>query len=83
MTSVPAPAIPIVLVNSSISSSISFSSQAVVLFDFILEKIKAAVLASTLKTAMMFSIDPASRSVMGNAKKAVKVIVMRKAKHCE
>lgn len=83
MTSVPAPAIPIVLVNSSISSSISFSSQAVVLFDFILEKIKAAVLASTLKTAMVFSIDPASRSIMGNAKKAVKVIVMRKAKHCE
>jgi hypothetical protein len=71
------------LVNSTISSSVSFGSQAVVLFDFIMENIKAVVLASTLKTAMTLSIDPALISIMGKAKKAVKVIVMRKAKHCE
>ena len=71
------------LVNSTISSSISLGSQAVVPFDFILEKMKAVVLASTLKTAMTFSIDPAVSRIMGKAKKAVKAIVMRKAKHCE
>lgn len=82
MTSVPAPAIPIVLVNSTISFSMSLSSQAVVLFDFILEKIKVVVLALTLKTAMTLSIDPALRNIMGKAKKAVSVIIMRDAKRC-
>lgn len=52
------------------------------LFDFILENIKAVVLASTLKTAMTLSIDPALRNIMGKTKKAVNVIIMRNAKRC-
>lgn len=80
--SVPAPDIPIVLVNTIISFSISLSNQPVVLFDFILEKIRAVVLASTLKTAIKISIDSALISVMDKAKKAVSVIIMRNAKRC-
>ncbi|MGP9766877.1 hypothetical protein ACT3UM_14225, partial [Halomonas sp. AOP13-D3-9] len=81
-TNVPAPAIPMVLVNSIISSSISLSSQAVVFFDLIVEKIKAVVLDSTLKKAMTISIDPALKSIMGKAKKTVNIIMMLKAKRC-
>ena len=52
-------------------------------FDVILENIKAVVLASTLKTAMMISIDFVSSMIMGKARNRVKEVAMRKAKCCK
>ncbi|MCA8866827.1 MULTISPECIES: hypothetical protein [unclassified Halomonas] len=73
-TNAPPPATPMILVNSTISFSISLSSQAVVLFDFILEKIKELVLASVLKTAMTFSTVSVVREIMGKAKKQLTLL---------
>ncbi len=82
-TSVPTPANPIILVDSITSSSIELSSQAVVPLVLVFEKIKARVLASTLKMAIMVSTDPLFIVIRSKAKKAIKEIIMRKEKYCK